>query len=111
MMNHPGAKRVSGTRSARFQTALSFSVILGLGVGFAWTPARIRADVAASVSRKAVAAANASQAEVQQLTARIDQLIAARWTANGVKPAPLADDAEYLRRLYLDLTGRIPARH
>jgi hypothetical protein len=46
--------------------------------------------------------------DAQQLAARIDQLIAARWAAKSVQPAPLADDAEYLRRVYLDLAGRIP---
>jgi hypothetical protein len=44
----------------------------------------------------------------QELAARIDQLIAARWAEKGVKPADTADDAEFQRRVYLDLIGRIP---
>lgn len=43
------------------------------------------------------------------LARRIDHWIEAGYTARQVKPAPLADDAEYLRRVYLDLTGRIPS--
>lgn len=43
------------------------------------------------------------------LAARIDEHLAARWAAEGVKPAPPADEAEFLRRLLLDLTGRIPS--
>src|SRR5262249_27862309 len=42
------------------------------------------------------------------LSARIDELIEARLAKTGVKPAPLADDAELFRRLSLDLNGRIP---
>jgi len=42
------------------------------------------------------------------MTARIDQLIAARWVQKGVKPAGLATDAEFFRRLSLDVNGRIP---
>ncbi len=44
----------------------------------------------------------------QELADFIDQEIAAEWAKNKVKPAPLADDAEFLRRVYLDLAGRIP---
>jgi Protein of unknown function (DUF1549)/Protein of unknown function (DUF1553) len=44
-----------------------------------------------------------------QLATRIDQLIEARWKEREIKPAPLADDSKFLRRLYLDLVGRIPA--
>jgi hypothetical protein len=46
----------------------------------------------------------------QELAEKIDRFLAARWKAEGIEPAPLADDAEYLRRLYLDLVGRIPSR-
>ncbi|MBX9789343.1 MAG: DUF1549 and DUF1553 domain-containing protein [Pirellulales bacterium] len=45
----------------------------------------------------------------QPLTALIDQELAARWQAGGVTPAELASDAEFLRRVYLDLAGRIPS--
>lgn len=43
-----------------------------------------------------------------ELAQRIDQAVEARLKAEGVSTSPLADDAELLRRLYLDLTGRVP---
>ncbi len=42
------------------------------------------------------------------LSARIDELIGARLAKENVLPAPAADDAEFFRRLSLDLNGRIP---
>ncbi|MSV29807.1 MAG: DUF1549 domain-containing protein, partial [Bryobacterales bacterium] len=38
----------------------------------------------------------------------IDDFIFGKMAADGVVPAPLASDAEFLRRVSLDLTGRIP---
>ena len=38
----------------------------------------------------------------------IDAYIFGKMAADGVEAAPLASDQEILRRLYLDLTGRIP---
>ncbi len=46
--------------------------------------------------------------DAKALAAKIDQIIAERWARDGVKPAPAADDAEFLRRVSLDLIGRIP---
>jgi hypothetical protein len=46
--------------------------------------------------------------DAEELAAKVDQYLAARWQAAGAKPAPTADDAEFLRRISLDLTGTIP---
>jgi hypothetical protein len=45
---------------------------------------------------------------VSLVAAAIDRQIAARWTEENVPPAPPADDAEFLRRTYLNIAGRIP---
>jgi hypothetical protein len=46
---------------------------------------------------------------VAQLAAAIDEHIEAAWRIEGITPAPRADDAEFFRRIYLDLLGRIPS--
>jgi len=38
----------------------------------------------------------------------IDDHIFGKMAADGIEPAPLSTDAEFLRRVYLDLTGAIP---
>lgn len=38
----------------------------------------------------------------------IDDHIFGKMNRNGVPPAPLSSDAEFLRRIYLDLTGHLP---
>jgi hypothetical protein len=48
-------------------------------------------------------------ADPRALAAKIDERTAAHWAAAKVSPAPPADDAEFLRRVSLDLTGRIPS--
>ena len=51
---------------------------------------------------------------------RIDELVAAKWQRMKIQPSGLCTDAEFLRRVYLDLTGlpptgrrrpRLPGRH
>jgi hypothetical protein len=52
--------------------------------------------------------ARGADKEAEALAGRIDQRLAAGW-GKDVKPAALADDAEFFRRLHLDLAGRIPS--
>ena len=48
------------------------------------------------------------QHEPQQVAAAIDQHLEQALSAAKLKPAPRSDDAEFLRRIYLDLAGRVP---
>jgi hypothetical protein len=43
------------------------------------------------------------------LSCRIDHHLGIGWAKSGVETAPRADDAEFLRRVYVELTGRIPS--
>jgi hypothetical protein len=47
--------------------------------------------------------------DAHALSDRIDKLVGQRLAKERIPPAPLADDAEFFRRLSLDLNGRIPA--
>ncbi|TWT57456.1 hypothetical protein KOR42_08170 [Thalassoglobus neptunius] len=53
-------------------------------------------------------AAFAETPDPDQLAKLIDLRIEERLETEGVTPAPLADDAEFLRRVSLDVTGKIP---
>src|SRR5262245_40408358 len=56
----------------------------------------------------AVLPAAARADDAQKLADKIDQHITAGWKKAQVTPAATASDAEFLRRVYLDLAGRIP---
>ena len=49
-----------------------------------------------------------AEQDIQKAAATIDKYVAAGWDKD-VKPAALADDAEYFRRMHLDLAGRVPS--
>ena len=42
-------------------------------------------------------------------TNRIDELVAAKWQELKIQPSPLCSDQDFLRRVYLDLTGLPPS--
>ena len=45
----------------------------------------------------------------QRVTTAVDRLVGQAWSKQKIEPADLSTDAEFLRRLQLDLTGRIPS--
>lgn len=47
-------------------------------------------------------------AAVAALAAKIDAHVAAGYAREKVVPSPLADDSEFIRRVYLDVVGRVP---
>ena len=56
----------------------------------------------------AVAEEPASAQRRAEMIERVDQVLAERWKHEEVQPSALADDSEFIRRVYLDLTGVIP---
>ena len=71
---------------------------------------RLRLALAATLTSFAFAMAESARAEVadRPIEAVIDQSIDEPIAAANVAPAPQADDATLIRRLTLDLVGRIP---
>ncbi|QDU53931.1 DUF1549 and DUF1553 domain-containing protein [Aeoliella mucimassa] len=63
--------------------------------------------VAVLLASPTLAAAPSSDFGVSQV-AEINRAIAEGWQAAGLKPSPAATEAEWCRRVYLDLIGRIP---
>src|SRR5262249_21384370 len=52
--------------------------------------------------------AAARAADATELANQIDKRLAERWAEEKLRPAARAEDAEFLRRVNLDLTGKIP---
>src|SRR5688500_8319570 len=51
---------------------------------------------------------SAAQPDVKKEAAQIDGILAKAWDAKKVKGNPAVDDATFVRRIYLDVAGRIP---
>jgi len=66
-----------------------------------------RVVLLASLFTYPLATAGKSADAAEPLHREIDRLIAAAW-GEEITPAPIAGDAEFMRRIYLDLVGRIP---
>jgi hypothetical protein len=72
---------------------------------------RLRVSAALMLAVLPVAARAAdpeSDQAADRIAAVIDRHLAADWDARGIKPAAVADDAEFCRRAYLDVYGRAP---
>jgi hypothetical protein len=75
-----------------------------------WTRGSSGADTPASFPNGPAAFASRVVAPIEYaaLAQAIDRSLAARWEKERVTPAPHAGDAEFLRRVSLDVAGRIP---
>ncbi len=62
----------------------------------------------ATLSVVVASAPGAEPASAADMTARVDARLAEGWQREHVEPAPRADDAEFLRRAWIDLCGIIP---
>jgi hypothetical protein len=62
----------------------------------------------AGVSAQAAEEAEFSTGSNEVLIKEVNQLIRRSWDDNLIKPSEVADDAEWLRRVYLDVVGHIP---
>ena len=78
---------------------LAIWLLTGQPAGVAEEPAESPVDVPAAV--------DPGRQELPQV-ARINAAIRHSWRANQLEPSAPASDSEFLRRLYLDVLGRIP---
>lgn len=69
------------------------------------TPAQPKATAPTTAPTKIVP----GQHQPSAIATEIDRLIDERLAAENVPASPLADDAEFIRRTYLDITGRVPS--
>jgi len=81
-----------------------------LGAGSTQTAVAAAAASPATPPGAAKAAPDAFKvdAEARRGAAKLDELIGARLDREKVKPAPVCDDSSFLRRLALDVSGKIP---
>jgi hypothetical protein len=85
------------SRSLAVVATLSALLLLGYGQGMQGAEDEKGGEAAASTGTKAKAKLDF-----------IDERLREAWEQASIKPSPLATDEEFLRRVYLDLIGRIP---
>ncbi|HUY31515.1 MAG TPA: DUF1549 and DUF1553 domain-containing protein [Pirellulales bacterium] len=86
---------------ARRRTLTPQGALAALSIAVLWVGTAKAGDVPGISLRRELDAA--------ALAALIDRDLAGRWDAEGIVPARPADDAEFLRRVSLDIVGKIPS--
>lgn len=93
------------TRFLVVWTAGAFLVTWGAGIMLAGDNSPRTAEATPEASKKSPEFLTGSGDAVIEF---INQEIRQAWKDNGVEPSPVADDAEWMRRVYLDIVGHIP---
>jgi hypothetical protein len=83
---------------------------VGLGV-WLLTPTSLLAAEPLTTGKEPAKLSAAEARDVAALAAKIDKYFAGRWADAKVTAVAQTDDAEFVRRVYLDLFGRIPSVH
>jgi Protein of unknown function (DUF1549)/Protein of unknown function (DUF1553) len=65
-------------------------------------------DLASDRATELRKSAPRSTEAARELVAFIDEHIRGGWRTGGIEPSPVATDAEWIRRVYLDVVGHIP---
>jgi hypothetical protein len=118
-MRHPSRRARGGPQPApqprgRFGRWARLTVLAALstfGILFSDDPAgeaEAQPPAATAVKASGAVPGAGKTLTAPELARVIDEQIQRRLKAEGVTASPKADDAEFLRRVYLDLVGRIP---
>ncbi|HEY7311490.1 MAG TPA: DUF1549 and DUF1553 domain-containing protein [Gemmataceae bacterium] len=89
------------------RTAAMRRILLSLPVAVLTLAATLNAAVAADKNASLIP--NGAKLDSRALARHIDEAIDARLRADKIASSPRCDDAEFVRRVYLDLTGHIPS--
>lgn len=89
------------------RSVLAAALPLGLVAALAW-PGRHASVQVEDPQEIAPAVSPLSAGEIAQASATIDQLVEASHAKHNVQAMPVATDAQFLRRAYLGIIGRIP---
>ena len=90
----------------RFAAALAIAIPFAAAAE-AQTP-RTTAEIAAAEQRPSTSVTQVDRARIENAAKRIDQTLEKSLAQLGHAPTPFASDAEFVRRCYLTITGRIP---
>src|SRR5439155_3601520 len=106
-----GAQRLESRSATMFRRAraLGFAVTTFL-LALAADVRAGKPEPSANLRSGPIAAADWKKAATTPLQpGEIDRLLAAEQKAAGVSPAPLTTDEQFIRRVHLDVTGKLPS--
>src|SRR3954466_8732375 len=94
--------------TGRVGTRSGFVAVLGVALtGSVLALAGTPKDKPKAGQNPATGGSSASTVEASK-SAFIDEMLQKAWDEAKIKPSPAASEAEFLRRAYLDVLGRIP---